>query len=281
MHVYFKDGILKKNDKLHKFDSTNSEISLPLPILFTCPHGGEDTLDDSLIRHEENYPSSCLDCEKFEPDTDVHTRELTNSIADKVNILSEGIVRRKVARIDRLYIDYNRDVECAIEPSNDKTAEDEYHKYHKEILQEIKEMHTHNENGLQFLFDIHGTGLKKVKDSKGQLHPIDIIIGTDQGRSIHALTQVNPNVFWGSNGLIQLLKDRDVRVWPPDQSHDATSHILDGGYTIKTFGSTQFNEGLVAIQCEVIRAIRDDDGKREQFAGIMAECIWNFVKPLI
>jgi hypothetical protein len=55
---------------------------------------------------------------------------------------------------------------------------------------------------------------------------------------------------------------------------------MDGGYTIKTFGSSQLNEGLVAIQCEVIRAIRDD-GRREQFAGIMAECIWNFVKPLI
>lgn len=272
---------MKKKDKVNTFGGTSSDINLPLPILFTCPHGGEDTLDDSLIRHKENYPSSCLRCEKFEPDTDLRTRELTNSIADKVNNLSEGIVRRKIARIDRLYIDYNRDVECAIEPLNNKTAENEYHNYHKEILKEIREMHAQNDNGLQFLFDIHGTGLKKVKDSNEQLHPIDIIIGTDQGRSIHALTEVNPHVFWGASGLVQLLKDKDIRVWPPDQNQEATSHILDGGYTIKTYGSTQFNEGLVAIQCEVILAIREDDQKREQFAGVMAECIWNFVKPFI
>ena len=84
--------------------------------------------------------------------------ELTNSIADKVNILSQGIVRRKIAHIDRLYIDFNRDVECAIEPSKNKTAENEYHKYHKDILREIKEMHAQDPNGLSFLFDIHGTG---------------------------------------------------------------------------------------------------------------------------
>jgi N-formylglutamate amidohydrolase len=281
MPVHFRERNLKKKDKISTFGGTSSEISLPLSILFTCPHGGNDTLDDLLLRQEENYPSSCRRCEKFEPDSDVRTTELTNSIADKVNILSGGHVRRKIARIDRLYIDFNRDVECAIEPSSDATAENEYHNYHKGILKEIKEMHTQNENGLQFLFDIHGTGLKKVKDSNGELHPVDIIIGTDQGRSIHFLTEVNTHVFWGANGLIQLLRDKDIRVWPPDQNQETRSHILDGGYTIKTYGSTQFNEGLVAIQCEVILAIREDDQKREQFAGVMAECIWNFVKPFI
>ena len=82
-----------------------------------------------------------------------------------------------------------------------------------------------------------------------------------------------------SNGLIGLLKNKSVSVWPPNANEELRSTKLDGGYTIKTFGSTQFNEGLVAIQCEVILALRDDEQKRQQFAGVMAECIWNFVEP--
>jgi hypothetical protein len=57
-------------------------------------------------------------------------------------------------------------------------------------------MNNQNGNGLQFLFDIHGTGITQVKDSNGQVHPIDVIIGTDQGRSIHALNELDSGVFW-------------------------------------------------------------------------------------
>ena len=216
---------------------TNSEIGIPIPILFTCPHGGEDTLDNSLLRHEMNYPSSCVCCEKFETESDLRTKDLTNSIADKVNILSQGIVRRKIAHIDRLYIDFNRDVECAIEPSKNKTAENEYHKYHKEILREIKEMHAQDPNGLSFLFDIHGTGLKKIRDSNGVLQPIDIIIGTDEERSIHALMERDSHVWWNNDhGLIGLLKNKQIKVWPPNANEELKNTKLDGGYTIKTFG---------------------------------------------
>jgi hypothetical protein len=208
----------------------NNEIVHPLRILFTCPHGGKVPLGNSLIRREKNYPSRCFCCEKFETDRDRRTKELTKSIADKVEFLSEGIVRRKAADIDRLYIDFNRDVECALEPSNDKTAEHEYHKYHKEILSEIKEMHTQNPNGLSFLFDIHGTGLTKIRDSNGVLQPIDIIIGTDEWRSIHALTEHDSGVWWNDdNGLIGLLKKKQIKVWPPNSNEELKSTKLDGG----------------------------------------------------
>jgi hypothetical protein len=261
--------------------STNSEIGLPLPILFTCPHGSEVPMDSWFIRLEKNYPTSCVCCEKFETDSDRHTIELTNSIAGKIRILSERNVHTNIAQYDRLYIDYNRDVECAIEPSNDKSAEREYHSYHKDTLRQIKEMRTQNPDGLSFLFDIHGTGLKKIRDSNGVLQPIDIIIGTDEERSIHALTELHPNVWWNNDtGLIGLLKKKEIKVWPPNPDEELKSTKLDGGYTIKTFGSSQFNEGLVAIQCEVTPALREED-QREQFAAVMAECIWNFVSPLL
>jgi hypothetical protein len=142
-------------------------------------------------------------------------------------------------------------------------------------------MRTQNPNGLTFLFDIHGTGLKKIRDSNGVLQPIDIIIGTDEERSIHALTELDSHVWWNNDtGFIGLLKNKQVKVWPPNPDEELKSTKLDGGYTIKTFGSSQFNEGLVAIQCEVIAALREDE-QRDQFAGVMAECIWNFVNPFI
>jgi len=246
-----------------------------LNLLLTCPHGGKNVLlNPALLRNSDNYPSSCIYCEKFDTNTDLRAKELTEEIADNIAILSGRDVHTQIALIDRDYIDFNREIECAIEPSNDRTAENEYHEYHKGILKIIKEMHTQNENGLQFLFDIHGTGRTEVKG-----HPIDIIIGTDQGRSIHALTEIDPGAFWSDKGLINLLKGKNKKVWPPDPTEDANSHILDGGYTIKTFGSSQFNEGLVAIQCEVISEHRLDPQKRKQFASVMAECVWNFVEP--
>ncbi len=253
-----------------------------LNLLLTCPHGGEDVLSNpALLRSRDNYPSSCKNCEEFENDSDLRTMELTKSIADNIAILSTRKFHTQIALINRDYIDFNRQVECAIEPSNDKTAENQHHDYHKGILEIIKEMHVQNENGLKFLFEIHGTGRTQVQDPSGQIHPIDIIIGTDQGRSIHALNEVDPDAFWGGRGLINLLKSKNKKVWPPDPDQEAESRILDGGYTIKTFGSSRFFEGLVAIQCEIIPEHRLDPQKREQFASIFAECVWNFVKPFI
>ena len=50
-----------------------------------------------------------------------------------------------------------------------------------------------NENGIAFLFDIHGTEKVKVNDNF-----IEVIIGTDEGRSRQSLTEVNPDLFLGS-----------------------------------------------------------------------------------
>jgi len=56
---------------------------------------------------------------------------------------------------------------------------------------------------------------------------------------------------------------------------------LNGGYTIKKYSSHEPERGLVAIQIEVIRSIREYDNRREQFAVVMADCIYIFVRPFI
>lgn len=58
-------------------------------------------------------------------------------------------------------------------------------------------------------------------------------------------------------------------------------HILDGGYTIKKYSSHEPERGLVAIQIEVIRSIREDNNRCGQFAVDIADCILTFVCSVI
>ena len=122
-----------------------------LNLLFTCPHGGKDVLpNQSLLRKSANYPSSCKECEKFELDSDLCTMELTESIATNIVNFTGKQVYTQIAQTNRDYIDFNREIECAIEPSNDKTAENMYLDYHKRILKIIQQMPYQNERGSTF-----------------------------------------------------------------------------------------------------------------------------------
>lgn len=153
-----------------------------------------------------------------------------------------------------------------------------YLDYHIDILQKIEEMLPENENGLAFLFDIHGTGLAKVQVG-GQIYPFEVLIGTDQQCSICALTHIDPKTRWDDDkGLIPLLQHKEIQVFPPNKDLEEQNHLLDGGYAIQTYGS---KERLAAIQIEVIHSIRADTARREKFAEDMADCICQFVKPFI
>lgn len=52
-------------------------------------------------------------------------------------------------------------------------------------------MFSQNEKSLAFLFDIHG-----FDDAAVDGESFDLIIGNDQGNSIQALTNVDPDAFW-------------------------------------------------------------------------------------
>ena len=90
-----------------------------------------------------------------------------------------------------------------------------YEEYHKGILQIIEEILPQNENGIAFLFDIHGTDNLEVKGNF-----IEVIIGTDKGNSRQPLTEINPDYFWGPHGLIPLLKKNGIRVFPRNESEE-------------------------------------------------------------
>jgi hypothetical protein len=162
------------------------------------------------------------------------------------------------------------------------TAQTKYNRYHNGIKRKIAEMLPQGSNGKGFLFDIHGTN--DDKDPNGKY--IEVIIGTDHGRSRKALTD---DEYWGTNGsntksLYRLLKDKNIRAYPPnlaeEQKEDEDHSSLDGGYTIKNYGTDGNVPGLIAIQIEVNDCMRKQY-VRKYFAADLAECIFNFVEQFI
>ena len=97
------------------------------PVLLTCPHGG--TVKVSSARKKSNLPSSC-DPDQFTKDSDLFTLDLTQSIALNLYRLSRRDVYTNVTLVHRRFVDFNREAECAFEPSNDHLAEHLYNEYH-------------------------------------------------------------------------------------------------------------------------------------------------------
>jgi N-formylglutamate amidohydrolase len=255
---------------------------IKLPILLTCPHGGVNSLPSGGPRQNNvNVHCSGVGGETFEVRPDLCTKKLTRSIANNILNLYGKHPYIQIAEISRKYVDFNRDIACAYDHLNEQ-AKTAYESYHKKILLKIQEMLSQNENGLAFLFDIHGTGRKTVQDSNGKNQYVEVIIGTEKGSTIFPLNQKDPVAWWGkTTGLIPLLLDKGVAVWPPNQTEEMANNApLDGGYTIETY-SSKFSERLVTIQVEVIRCLREPIYTREKFAADLAECIYSFVKPFI
>lgn len=266
-----------------------------IKLLFTCPHNGKNdgtTTNPPIIKREPiHFPTNICrpeDGQGFSEDNDLLTEKLTEEIVRNIQRLSRKDPYTVYAEFKREFIDYNRNERCAFVPSSVNVpssvkAKEEYDKYHDGIKQKIEEMLPEGDKGLAFLFDIHGTIEEKSPTTDPERNFIEVLIGTDQTRSRQALTERDPNYFWShKNGLIPLLATKRIRVFPENEIQELENHPLDGGYTIKTYGSTnRTKSGLVAIQIEVIHCVRDNRYCREKFAADMAECILKFVYPFL
>jgi hypothetical protein len=258
-----------------------------IKLLFTCPHGGKNDgrLENPPIptrdsTHFPDYICPAKDGQGFEKLNDALTLELTDAIVDNIQTLSGKEPYKVTAEFNRELIDYNRNERCAFEQSSPK-AKQKYREYHDYILQRIEEMLPGDDKSMAFLFDIHGTTLEKSPEPEHKSTFIEVIFGTDQRRSREALTKKDPDYFWGTNGLFELLKAKHIRAYPKNESQEMEDYPLDGGHTIKTYGTNGNKPGLVAIQIEAINCIRDNRYCREKFAADMADCILKFVSPFI
>jgi hypothetical protein len=258
-----------------------------IKLLFTCPHGGSNddgtTANPPIIKRDKTHfpPDNICQAEEGEGFNNINdslTLKLTEAIVENITKLSGKDPYAVYAEFNRRWIDYNRSETCAFdvtESSPNPKAQEKYRAYHNEILQRIEEMLPQGDNSKAFLFDIHGTDREKSPDDDF----IELLVGTDQTNSRKALTDAE---FWNEEkGLIPLLKTKNIRAYPEDLIQETHKFPLDGGYTIKEYGSKRIKPGLVAIQIEVINCIRDNRYCREKFAADMAYCILRFVCPFI
>ena len=81
------------------------------------------------------------------------------------------------------------------------------------------------------------------------------------------MTDIDPNAWWQeAKGLIPRLQGKNVLVFPPNKDLELQNQLLDGGYTVQNYGSSQFKRRLAAIQIEVIYDIRKNSDKRQKLA---------------
>jgi N-formylglutamate amidohydrolase len=250
----------------------------PMPVLFTCPHGGRGKLKETPKRDISNLPIPPCSKKKFSIKKDRRTKELTQKIIENIVSLGRRQVYKQLADVHRAYVDLNRIPKCAFEPSKDHISEQVYNNYHNSISDTITKMYTQNETGLRFLFDIHGTDETEVLDD-GSTVKVDVFFGTDKKHTntICGLLQINPNALWDDNtGLIKLLQDKGYSTFPQRIDQDEF-YKLDGGTTIRKYGGCNVKKRVEAIQIEVGPRYRLNDDLREQFSRDIAECIFNFV----
>ena len=212
--------------KMKKYEpalrGTESLINIPIPVLFTCPHGGRVEFPPHRVESNVNCRPG-----EFKVLSDTNTIEITEGIALNLFRFGRSNVYRTIATADRSFVDFNRERGCACPHSSDNFAEYLYDEYHNDISKTIEKMHTQNHEGLCFLFDIHGTDNTEA----------NIFLGTDARRdpnesTICGLLKRNPKALWDDTGLLRLLQNKGYSTIPRDID-DSEHPSFDGGFTVK------------------------------------------------
>src|SRR5918995_7458276 len=219
-----------------------------LPVLLTCSHGGDEMPPGVPERERANSPR---DCPVFNDDSDLHTREVTTGIAQRLLDLTGEAPSVVIADYHRRYIDANRSPECAFEPVPAPKARRFYDEYHNTVRQFIADIRAEN-GGLGLLFDIHGTGgLEET--------PADLYLGTVNGRTVARLLRADPQAMRRRRSLHGLLEAAGYAVV-------TEAPQLIGGHTVRTYGSHNA-DGLDAIQIEIVLPLRKIPPQREALIG--------------
>jgi N-formylglutamate amidohydrolase len=225
-----------------------------LPVLLTCPHGGDEVPPGVPERTRANSPR---DCPPFEDDRDLRTREVTTGIAQRLLELTGEAPSVVIAEYDREYIDANRSAECAFEPVPESNARRFYDEYHNTIRQFIDNIRAEN-GGLGLLFDIHGTG--GIDET-----PADLYLGTVKGETVERLLRADPRAMERPRSLGGFLKAAGYTVV-------AEACDLIGGHTVRTYGSHNA-DGLDAIQIEIVLPLRKVPWQRDCLVEHLAQAI--------
>jgi N-formylglutamate amidohydrolase len=217
-----------------------------LPVILTCPHDGTENPGVT------ERTGSASGCPPFTKKRDLHTRQITEGVAQLLLDLSGEAPSVVIAEFHRKFIDANRSPDCAY---GDPKAKQYYDEYHTTIRNYLSEIRAEN-GGLGLLFDIHGT------DDE----PDTIFLGTGDGSTIARLVQVDSQAMWRRRSLRGFLEAAGYKVSPQTPGVPET---LPGGFTVRTYGSSN-SDGLDAIQIEIGSRLRKDGLEREVLTEVLA-----------
>lgn len=234
-----------------------------LPIILTCPHDGDFIPADVPERQDPGCS------ERFTRIGDAHTTKLTNEIADNIYKLCKKHVYVEIGIIKRNRCDLNRSPECAYEklPAHLKLpAKLCYYRYHNSILTKIKEIQHQNyfNHKLGMLIDIHG--FLSTKE-----HTADIIVGTENGETLKAASQLNIDIKWDrTNGFLTSLKKKRYHTDPIEPGENNENPEFTGGITVEN-AAKQVNS--IGLQFEAASKIRSIEAKRKKLGKDVASSI--------
>jgi N-formylglutamate amidohydrolase len=237
-----------------------------IPVILSCPHDGEER-PPAVPKRSGSAPG----CPPFKISRDLHTREITTGVAQRLLDVFGEAPYVVIAEYDREYIDANRPSHCAFEPpaANEVPAAKQYYdEYHNTLRNFVNEIRAET-GGLGLLFDIHGT---RVIDDD----PADVYLGTDNRRTVTRLLQLDPQALWRRRSLRGFLGPEAAGyvVSPKQPNIDETKEV-DGGHTVRTYGSSH-EDGVDAIQLEIASTLRNDRDKRAAFIENLAYALGNF-----
>ena len=231
-----------------------------LPVILSCPHNG-----DRKPKGVPERTGSAPGCPPFTVNGDLHTREITTRVAQRLLDVFGEAPYVVVAEFHRKYIDANRSADCAYEVP---AAQQYYDEYHNTLRNFVSEVRAEN-GGLGLLFDIHGT---RVIDDD----PADLYLGTDNGKTVTRLLQIDPQALWRRRSLRGFFEPEAAGyVVSPKQPDIEETKEVDGGHTVRTYGSSE-PDGVDAIQFEIASTLRNDRDKRTAFVENLAFAIGNF-----
>lgn len=223
-----------------------------LPLLLTCPHGGDRKPKGVPVRE-----STAPGCAAPNIQSDLFTREITTRVAQAILETVGEAPYVVMAEYHRQYIDANRPETCAFEPGAD-AAEPFYSEYQDTIRSFVDEIRSENDDS-GLLLDIHGT-VRIAED------PADVYFGTDDGKTVS-----DHLALFTRRSLRGLLTAAEYSISPAQPDIKETSQV-SGGFTVQTYGSSH-SDGIDAIQLEISDNIRKPPANRKLFIEHLARAI--------
>jgi hypothetical protein len=229
-----------------------------LPLIITAPHGGTAPVPGVPER-------TGVGVRAFETARDTRTRELTESVANRLEARLCQKPYLVIAFFDRKYIDANRVEPEALEHPN---ARVHYLAYHGTVRSFVDELRLQYPDG-SLLLDLHG-------QSTG---PTTIYRGTHNGRTVTGLLArrgtealIGPTSIFGqlAAGGFDVFPQNTPLRRPPEHGQYFT------GYTVRTYGSHQ-PDGIDAIQIENGNALRQPQNL-DRLAQGLADAIGTFAE---